>query len=139
MFLEKIPENFNPLEVVGCCVYCNGEFLLLLRQDHKLGGNKWGEPAGKVEKGEEKDDAIIRELFEETGIKKNINELRFRGTFYFDGPYGDLIYHSYIIKLDKKPKVAIEKHAHKKYIWTTAEEAIKLDLLHDVDFLLGDL
>ena len=139
MLLEKIPENFNPTEVVGCCVYCNGEVLLLLRQDHKSAGNKWGEPAGKVEKGEDKFDAIVRELFEETGISKNINELKFRGTYFFTGPNGDLTYHSFIIKLDKKPEIKINNAEHKKFLWATIEEALKLDLVYDLDFLISDL
>lgn len=44
-----------------------GEILLGLRKS-KLGNNTWGLPGGKLEKGEEIEDCIIRETLEETGM-----------------------------------------------------------------------
>jgi len=132
----KPPENFNPLEVVGCSVECNREILLLLRQDHKSAGNQWGEAAGKVEKGEDKFDAMRRELFEETGISKNKDDLTFRETFYFRNMNGDIIYHSFGLRLEEKPEIIIDRSCHKEYIWTTKEKALNLDLIHDLDFLI---
>lgn len=137
MFYSKSPENFNPIEVVGCSVECSGEILLLLRQDHKSAGNQWGEAAGKVEKGEDKFDAMIRELFEETGILKNRDDLTFRETFHFRNMNGDITYHSFGLRLEEKPEITIDKTCHKEHIWATKKEALNLDLIHDLDFLIN--
>jgi len=137
MLLTKPPENFNPIEVVGCCVEHNGEILLLLRQDHKTAPNQWGEPAGKVEKGEDNFEAMVRELFEETGILKKKEDIVFRDTFYCRNENGDLIYHSFVLELNEKPKVEIDRTCHKEYKWATKKEALNLDLVHDLDFLIN--
>ncbi|MCL5410565.1 MAG: NUDIX hydrolase [Patescibacteria group bacterium] len=137
MFLSKPPENFNPIEVVGCSVEHNGEILLLLRQDHKIAPNQWGEPAGKVESGENKFEAMARELYEETGILKNREDIIFKATFFFRHEHEDLIYHSFVLRLNKKPKVKIDNSCHKEYKWITKKEALNLDLVHDLNFLIN--
>lgn len=96
-----------------------------------------GEPAGKVEKGEDKFDAMARELFEETGILKNKEELTFRETFNFVNINDDIIYHSFGLELKENPKIIIDKTCHKKHIWATKKEALNLDLVHDLDFLIN--
>lgn len=137
MFLTKLPENFNPIEVVGCSVEHGGGILLLLRQDHKTAPNQWGEPAGKVESGEDKFEAMTRELFEETGVLKTKEDVIFRETFYCQNHYGDMVYHSFVLKLGEKPEIKIDKSCHKEYKWVTKKEALSLELVHDLDFLIN--
>jgi len=70
LYLEK-PKVFVPkFEVVSCFVEYQNEFLLLLRQDHKNEPNTYGMPAWKVEKWETIDEAIKRELYQETWIRR---------------------------------------------------------------------
>ena len=66
LYMQK-PEKFTPkFEVVSCFLEYKNEILLLLRQDHKNQPNTSGVPAGKVDTGENIDDAMVREIFEET-------------------------------------------------------------------------
>jgi 8-oxo-dGTP pyrophosphatase MutT (NUDIX family) len=69
IYTEK-PQNFFPdIEVVACMVRYDGKFLMLHRQDNKIHGNKWGQPAGKVDPTDKNNfDAMVIELREETGI-----------------------------------------------------------------------
>jgi len=46
-----------------------GRFLIAKRLPHTLGGNLWEFPGGKIEAGEDKRDALVRELHEEVGIE----------------------------------------------------------------------
>lgn len=59
------------------------KFLLVLGKK----SDKWGFPKGHMEYGEREEDTAIREFFEETGIKINLNELenkiRFKNNIYF--------------------------------------------------------
>ena len=69
MISEVKPKNFAPkYEVVGCFVEHNGKILLLHRQDNILQGNTWGLPAGRIEPGESPEEAMVREIKEETGF-----------------------------------------------------------------------
>lgn len=63
------------MKIVGCFLEYNGKFLILLRQSHKPNGNTWGLPAGKVEENENERDAVVREVYEETGYKLKDRDL----------------------------------------------------------------
>ncbi|HLD06679.1 MAG TPA: NUDIX domain-containing protein [Candidatus Nanoarchaeia archaeon] len=60
----------NIIPTVGVLVYRNGEVLLVqhgAKASHLHG--VYGLPAGKLEAGESEEEAAVRELFEETGLK----------------------------------------------------------------------
>lgn len=134
MIYQEKPENFNPkFEVVGSFVQCNGEIVLLLRQDHKSAGNTWGLPSGKVDEGESLLDAICRETYEETGIIVPPDEMKFFSTVYVKYADYDLIYHMFYAQLDNQPEIIIREDEHKESKWATPQEALKLQLVEDGD------
>ncbi|MEI7688624.1 MAG: NUDIX hydrolase [Candidatus Nomurabacteria bacterium] len=133
IYLEK-PENFNPkFEVVSCFFKQEGKFLLLHRLDSKPQGDTWGVPAGKVEKGESSIDAICREIMEETGYNnfKILPELTH--TIFVKYSDYDFIYYIYGLDIDKDYLIKIETNAHKGFRWVNKEEALKMNLIQDLD------
>jgi|GEM_PF-597787 len=129
------PKKFNPTTTgVGCFLEHDGKMLLLLRQDHKPQGNTWGQPAGKLEPGETPLQAIIREVYEETGIKSSDTEIKEFKTFFASYPEYDFIYHTFHLPLKEKPRVTIDNSCHKTHRWIGANEALsKLPLMPELD------
>lgn len=58
----------RPVSIVASPVIFKNKFLLLKRTKDPYAG-MWAMPGGKIELGEQIDEAIIREVFEETGLK----------------------------------------------------------------------
>ena len=132
MLYEEKPDFFNPkFEVVSCFIEYNNKILLLLRQDHKNEPNTYGVPAGKVSLGEDKDDAMRREIFEETWLK--LDDLIYFQKVYVQYPTYEFIYHMYHKKLDYKPEITINPEEHKKYMWQHPQKALEQNLIQDLD------
>ena len=121
------------MDVVGCFVENNGQFILLYRQAHKANGNKWGLPAGKVNPGETIHQAIVREIFEETGIQVLESNIQHYDSMFVRNKGHDFVYHAFSIKLSTRPEVIINPKEHTEFIWVTPRDALQMDLIHDLD------
>lgn len=108
--------------IVGCFLEYEGKFLILLRHSHKPNGNTWGLPAGKVEKGEDNDNAMIRELYEETGYTATPDKLEHLGDFDFGNNENAYTFATYRVKANTLPEVQQEEAAHAEFRWVTPEE-----------------
>jgi len=64
----------SPKLTVDGIVLKNGKILLIKRKNQPFEG-KWALPGGFVEYGEKTENATVREVFEETGLKTKINHL----------------------------------------------------------------
>jgi len=139
IYTEK-PKDFIPnIEVVACMVECDGEFVLLHRQDNKIHGNKWGQPAGKVDISDQSNsDAMIRELREETGIETKKEDLIFHKTFYVSHPDRDFLYHYFILHLKEKPEIVLSNKEHKGFSWVNLNDSLKMPLILDEDYCIKD-
>lgn len=134
MIYGKVPTDFIPkFQVVSCYVECHGKLLFLHRPTHKSQGGKWGVPAGKVEIGETREEAIVREIKEETGLTVTQNSLDFLKSISVRHSDYDFIYHMYRIKFDLFPEIKINHAEHQDYKWVSPTEALSLDLVTDLD------
>ena len=124
--------------VVGCYLEYDGRFVVLLRHAHKPDGNSWGLPGGKVEPGESDEQAIARELAEETGYSTKPGELELLGVYHFTMPDGGPVdYVTYRVRIDKPHQVVIEASAHAAHKWVTAAECYAMpDAIRGLDSLL---
>lgn len=121
--LDLEPEVFNPVfEAVSCFIEADGKCLYLLRNDDKSEGGKWGLPAGKLESGESKESAMIREIEEETGLKFEIEELDYVQPTFVKYPDYDFIFHLYRIVLKEMPDVVTNSDEHSYSNWFSPEE-----------------
>ena len=135
MIFESEPQDFNPVcEVVSCFVECDGKILMLHRQDHKPQGNTWAGPAGKVDEEESINEAILREVLEETGIfliwPKHFKKLFVRFPEY------DFVYHIFHEKLDEAAEISINEKEHKDFLWIEPRKALDLPLMLDEDLCI---
>ena len=66
-----------------CYIRQNGRVLLQLKADGRFGGGWWNAPGGKLDQGETAEEAVTREVREETSL--SVADLREHGTltFYF--------------------------------------------------------
>jgi len=134
MIYTKQPNNFSPkFEIVSCFVEDQGKILLLLRQDHKPEGNTWGVPAGKIGKGENIFQTIIREIKEETGFNIPKSQIAYFDKVFVKYPSYDFVYHIFYTKLNKESKVKINDAEHKDFKWTTPQNSLILPLIQDLD------
>ena len=136
IYLEK-PDGFNPkAEIVGCCfLHYQDKILLLHRQDSKSEGNRWGIPGGKLNKGEPLIEAIVREVFEETGFQLDKEKIHYIGKVYIKVPNFDFEYHmvQFQEQIEHPGDVKINFKEHKGFTWVTPKDALKMNLMTDED------
>lgn len=134
MIYERPPDNFkSKFDIVSCFIECEGEILLLHRQNHKPQGDTWGVPAGKVHTGETFPETMVRELSEETGITASAENLKYFGKVFVRYPEYDFMYHTFHLSLNKKPEVTIHADEHKDFAWVTPQKALAMNLMLDED------
>lgn len=130
MIFEKPPSDFNPtLDVVACYVLCGEKFLAMQYCDRK--GGEWGVLGGKRESHETRDEAIIREIKEESGFKVLPSQLKKSITFPIRYPNFDFWYTIYSIRIDNKRVPKLDLNEHQAFKWVTPTEALKLNLMLD--------
>lgn len=113
MIFSTPPTDFNPIfDVVGCAIEANKKILLLHRQSHKNQANTRQLPSGKVEVNETNQQAMVREIYEETNIQIHQRELIYiESTHARHGSY-DLNYHMFKIILNDQPNIIINPEEH---------------------------
>jgi len=135
MIHERMPRGFSPrFEIVSCFVEHGGEILLLHRHGHKSQGNRWGVPAGKIDPGEGIEEALLREIREETGFslrKEDISYFRKLFVSHEEGGY-DIIYHMFHTSLPERRDVIIKPEEHKRFVWVSPEDALRMHLVEDL-------
>lgn len=132
-FTEAPPDFKKEVDVVACFVQHDGKFVLLHRQGHKTHGNTFGLPAGKVDSGETIQQAIGREIKEETGLDIAEENIIYVSSVFVRNQGHDIHYHAFETHLPTKPEIRISPNEHKGYKWVTPDEALKMDLIHDLD------
>lgn len=123
----------HPLVTVGGLIVASDGDILLVRS------KKWHDlyslPGGKVERGETREAAFVREIWEETKLKVMnvrfaiVQDCIFPTEFWREGHF---VMNDFIADLDPlstKEQVELNKEAY-DYLWVSPEEALKLPLQH---------
>jgi 8-oxo-dGTP diphosphatase len=121
------------ITVVCAVVHREGKVLLNLRREAELpdAHMKWEFPGGKVEFDETPQEAIKREVLEETGIEVEVKKLLpYVATNYWEYPWGRqqtlcfIFLCNYVQEHDRQ-----DDHHIEKVEWFTMDDAKKLDAL----------
>ena len=123
------------IEVVAAIITQDGKVLCVQRGEHakEYISLKWEFPGGKVEFGENREDALVREIQEE--LAAEIHELQFLMTVEHSYPDFHLTMHAYTCAL-KTGEITLREHVDMK--WLSTEELILLDWA-DADLYVLDL
>ena len=114
-----IPKDMYHLAVEIWTLKPNGEILLTQRHPNKNYGLMWEATGGSVLAGESSIQGAVRELYEETGIKVNDNELTYIGDIVGDTYIMDEYVHileTDDIDLNLQPEEVVDA------MWVTKEE-----------------
>lgn len=135
---EQLPKDFKPeFEAASGFIEHEGKILMLLSQDYKHYGSCWGAPAGRLEKGETAEQALIREIKEETTIDLKKEKIQFVKKVYLRMLGKDMIYSIFYTKLKEKPEVKIDEREHKDFQWLEPSECFYLKLIPDEDLAIN--
>lgn len=126
----KPPSDFSPkVEVSGCFCEYEDKLLFLERHPNSPQGGTWGIPSGKHEIGEDALAAVIREVYEETGLIISKDSIDDVGKLYVRHPTIDFIYHMFRYRFHTFPQVTLRLEEHLKLLWVTVDEALRLPLI----------
>ena len=78
------PRNLVTRKAILCYIFNDSKVLLQLKAKGRFGEDKWNAPGGKVKEGETPEQAAIREVYEETGLKVSSLELKGKLSFLFE-------------------------------------------------------
>ena len=112
------------MEVVAAVIFRKGKVLCVQRAEHEKEyvSLKWEFPGGKVEVGESREEALVREIEEE--LVTEIHELQYLTTVEHSYPDFHLTMHAYTCAL-KAGEVTLKEHVAAK--WLAVEEIDQLD------------
>lgn len=110
--------NDKVLEVVAALIWQDGKFFACQRPDHKARGGLWEFVGGKVEAGETKTQALIRECREELDVEIAVGDV-FMDVLH---KYPDITVH---LTLFNACIAQGEPHMleHQAFMWVTPEDA----------------
>jgi 8-oxo-dGTP diphosphatase len=141
---SQIPNFKLKTSVVTCFIQHQDTVLVLKRSQKENHPTIWCTPGGEIEPKQDNDPqaALIRELFEETGLSIQPTLLHFVGKRYSRVPGWDYILYLYYLNLHIQPAIQLsEEHSDAKWVpldqfkslrlLTTQEEAFDLVFSHD--------
>ncbi len=134
MLYKEIQQNAKPLfRAVGCICIFEGNILLLQRVLDKSYPGYWGIPSGKIKDNESPVKAMVRELFEETGILLSGDNLKEINTYHIVNNDMNFLYTLFLTNLKSPPKIKLNNKEHTKYGWFSSGNALQLELIPDLD------
>lgn len=121
-------------EVVAALIWMGDKFMICQRPEHKARGLMWEFAGGKVEPGETKERALIRECKEELNVTVSVHETYMEVTH----KYPDIAVHLTLFRTEIVEGIP-QKLEHNDIRWIAAEEIPKYDFCPADDVILRKL
>lgn len=118
-------------EVVAALIWAGDKFMICQRPEHKARGLLWEFVGGKVEPGETKERALIRECKEELNVTVAVHEVYMEVTH----EYPDLTVHLTLFQAEIAEGTP-KKLEHNDIRWITVEEIPNYDFCPADDVIL---
>lgn len=134
LITDEMNDFYKKADVVSCFIGFNDKHLLLQRQLGRTSASQWGPPAGKVEEGEGLEQAIVREVKEESGITLSKTDLSYFGSVNVRHGNFDFVYHIFSAQLTDQPEIILSAREHQNYTWATPEQALEMNMVEDQDW-----
>ena len=110
-------------EVVAALLWQDGKFLICQRPKEKARGLLWEFAGGKVEPGETKQQALVREIQEELGAKIDVGEVFME----VNHVYPDITIHLTLFHARLRPGETLHRLEHNDLRFITADEIPQFD------------
>lgn len=131
LYSSPNPDHPPLFKAVGCICIANHRVLLLERGPKRSYPYHWGLPSGKLDAGETPTRAMVRELYEETGILVSAHNLTSLGEFHIVNAEMSFLYSLFSLSLASEPLVRLAQE-HTSFAWFTPDESLELDLVPDL-------
>jgi 8-oxo-dGTP diphosphatase len=123
------PSDFlATVEVAGCFIALHDRLLYLKRASTSPQGGTWSIPAGKLEKGETPQQAVIREISEEVGLDIS-QDVEVVGTLYIQLDKLSYVFHMFTKAYTDLPTLTLDVQENVEARWLTFEEIVELPLI----------
>ena len=129
--MKKIPISVLVL------IYTKNKDVLILKKNN--GKDMWQSVTGSINDGESVDDAAKREVYEETGLnadniincnKQYIFEIYEMWRYKYDDNVTHNTEHVFLLELDERKDIVIDKEEHVSYEWTSRVKAAEKVFSH---------
>lgn len=121
---------------VSCVIKCGDEILALKRKTGNYYGDYYDFPGGKMEYDESIEEAMIREVYEESGIKVNPSNLKLKAGINWRDDFDDetryAVCFCFLYEVENKPKITLTKREHTEYEWMKKEDDRLDQFLKDI-------
>ncbi len=121
---------------VSTIVKCEDEVLVLKRKKDGYFGDYYDFPGGKMEYGEHIEEAALRELYEETGLKIKKEDLNLKGYIdwidEFEKETRYAVCFCFVYDVKTKPKNISLNKEHTLYKWVTKDDKCLDPFLVDI-------
>ncbi len=130
VFIDPPADFACKIEVATCYIRSGNELLFVLRNPDSFQGGVWAIPGGKLNRGQEVESEMIREVLEETSIDLTGKQIQSFGAVYIRLPNFDYIYHMFGILLEgERPKIVLNPEEHIDFAWLSLKEGLARPLI----------
>ncbi|HHU60066.1 TPA: NUDIX hydrolase [bacterium] len=111
---------------VSCVIKCGDEILALKRKTGNYYGDYYDFPGGKMEYDESIEEAMVREVYEESGIKIKPQDLKLKAGITWRDDFKEetryAVCFCFLHEVDIKPHVSVAKNEHTGYVWVKKDD-----------------